>query len=311
MVPEDAMSNLIDDFYRWLSDQDKSEQTKRVYLGAVTRFGMWFEKANRALLTAQALTPTDLRLYRDQLVQAKLKPSSTNTNLAALRSLGQFIAEQTKASDPSAKLRGIEVSRHHAPKSLTRQELFKLQRALDHRRAHAERSDHSLLWIVRDEAIITLLLNTGLRVQELCSLDVADVVVNARGGKVIVRQGKGRKHREVPLNANVRGLLRNWLTDRQKVKCVVKDDPALFVTKYRKRIGAESIRYLLSELSQKVGIDASPHSLRHAFGKNLVDAGESLDRVGELLGHRSLDTTRIYTAPTEADLARAVARLEN
>ena len=90
------MSNLIDDFYRWLSDQDKSEQTKRVYLGAVSRFNKWFEKANRAQLTAQSLTPTDLRLYRDQLVQAKLKPSSTNTNLAALRSLGQFIAEQTK-----------------------------------------------------------------------------------------------------------------------------------------------------------------------------------------------------------------------
>ena len=77
------------------------------------------------------------------------------------------------------------------------------------------------------------------------------------------------------------------------------------------RRDGESIRYLLSALSQLAGIDASPHSLRHVFGKGLVDAGESLDRVGELLGHSSLDTTRIYTAPTEADLARAVARLEN
>ena len=221
-------------------------------------------------------------------MQAKLKPSSTNANLAALRSFGQFIAEQTKGSDPSAKLRGIETSRHHAPKSLTRQELFKLQRALDHRRAHAERCGQTLIWVIRDEAIIALLLNTGLRVQELCSLDVDDIVVNPRGGKVTVRHGKGRKHREVPLNANVRGMLRNWLGVREHIECIGADAAALFVTKYRKRIGTESIRYLLSELSQRAGIDASPHSLRHVFGKSLVDAGESLDRVGELLGHSSV-----------------------
>ena len=208
-------------------------------------------------------------------------------------------------------LRGIETTQRHAPKSLSRQELFKLQRALDHRRAHAERRGHAMAWIVRDEAIIALLLNTGLRVAELCSLDFEDVVVSPRGGKVIVRQGKGRKHREVPLNTNVRGPLRLWLAERERIACVDDNEVALFVTKYHKRIGTESIRYLMGELSQKAGIDASPHSLRHGFAKQLVDAGESLDRVGELLGHNSLDTTRIYTAPTEADLVRAVARLES
>lgn len=304
------MTKLIENFGRWLRDADKSAQTLRAYIGALERFNIWFEQTNRTPLTAKSLTPTDLRLYRDHLVQAKLKPTSINANLAALRALGTFISEKTNSADPSAKLRGIETTRQHAPKSLTRQELFKLQRALDHRRAHTERRGNALTWVVRDEAIIALLLNTGLRVAELCSLDVGDIIVNPRGGKVIVRHGKGRKHREVPLNANVREVLRNWLANRQQIVCEGTDAIALFVTKYHKRIGTESIRYLLSELSQRAGIDASPHSLRHAFGKNLVDAGESLDRVGELLGHRSLDTTRIYTAPTEADLARAVARLE-
>ncbi len=127
----------------------------------------------------------------------------------------------------------------------------------------------------------------------------------------LVQHGKGRKHREVPLNANVRGVLRNWISVRECIECIGAAVTTLFVTKYRKRIGTESIRYLFSELSQRAGIDASPHSLHHVFDQSLVDAGESLDRVGELLGHSSLDTTRIYTAPTEADLARAVARLEN
>lgn len=305
------MTKLIEDFGRWMRDADKSAHTLRAYIGALGRFNNWFEQTNRSPLTAESLTPTDLRLYRDHLVQAKLKPSSINTNLAALRALGQFIAEQTNGADPATKLRGIEITRQHAPKSLTRQDLFRLQRALDHRRAHAERSGHALIWVVRDEAIIAVLLNTGLRVQELCSLDVGDVVINPRGGSVIVQSGKGRKQRVVPLNANVRGALRLWLAERELITCDGKDSDSLFVTKYRKRIGMESIRYLLSVLSQQAGIYASPHTLRHGFAKNLVDAGESLDRVGELLGHSSLDTTRIYTVPTEADLARAVARLED
>ncbi len=303
------MTNLIEEFGSWLRDADKSTQTLRAYIGAVERFGDWFEQTNRTPLSVESLTPTDLRLYRDFLVRAKLKPSSINANLAALRALGTFISEQTNSADPSAKLRGIETTRQHAPKSLTRQELFKLQRALDHRRAHAERSGHALEWVVRDEAVIALLLNTGLRVAELCSLDVGDVIVNSRGGRVIVRNGKGRKQRDVPLNANVRSSLRLWLAERERI--AVTDPDALFLTKYHQRIGTESIRYLLKELSQRAGIKASPHTLRHVFGKSLVDAGESLDRVGELLGHSSLDTTRIYTAPTEADLARAVARLED
>jgi site-specific recombinase XerD len=308
MLLEVIVTTLIEDFGCWLLDADKSAQTLRAYIGALDRFNIWFEQTNRSPLTAESLTPTDLRLYRDHLVQAKLKPSSINANLAALRALGQFIAEQTNGADPAAKLRGIETTRQHAPKSLTRQDLFKLQRALDHRRAHAERSGHAPMWIVRDEAIVAVLLNTGLRVQELCSLDIGDVVINPRGGAVTVRSGKGRKQRVVPLNANVRSALRLWLAEREQNSC---DAGPLFITKYRQRIGTESIRYLLSELSRQAGIQASPHTLRHGFAKSLVDAGESLDRVGELLGHSSLDTTRIYTAPTEADLARAVARLEN
>ena len=72
------MTDLIEDFEGWLRDADKSKQTLRIYVGALGRFGIWFEQSNRAPLTVEALTPTDLRLYRDHLVQAKLKSSSIN-----------------------------------------------------------------------------------------------------------------------------------------------------------------------------------------------------------------------------------------
>lgn len=93
------MTKLIGDFEQRLQDADKSKQTLRAYLGTVERFDVWFEKTNRISLTVESLTPTDLRLYRDYLVQTKLKPSSINANLAALRTLGAFISEKTNCVD--------------------------------------------------------------------------------------------------------------------------------------------------------------------------------------------------------------------
>ena len=281
----------------------------RSYVGTLTRFAAWFKQTNGAALSSSLITPADLRLYRDQLVQAQMRPASVNAALAALRAFGVYVAEQTGGSDPAKQLRGVEMTKRRAPKSLTRQQLFKLHQAMDRRRSHAEHTGHELAWVLRDEVMVQLMLNTGLRVQELCSLNVDDVQLGERSGKIIVRHGKGRKYREVPLNTNVRGPLKKWLVMRQGFAAA--HEQALFVSKYRVRMGTESVRYLLRHLSHAAGVSVSPHCLRHAFAKQLIDAGESIDRVGELLGHSSLDTTRIYTAPTEADLARAVARLED
>ena len=309
MRDKERQNTVIGDFATWLRNADRSSHTIRSYVGTVSRFATWFEQINNAVLVSNLITPADVRLYRDKLIQARMQPASVNATLAAIRAFGVFVAEQTGGTDPAKQLRGVETAKRCAPKSLTRQQLFKLHQAMDRRRAHAEHTGHELAWILRDEVMVQLMLNTGLRVQELCSLNIDDVRLNERGGKIIVRHGKGRKYREVPLNTNVRGPLRKWLALRQDI--AAERESALFVSKYRVRMGTESVRYLLRHLSQASGVSVSPHCLRHVFAKQLIDAGESIDRVGELLGHSSLDTTRIYTAPTEADLARAVARLEN
>lgn len=300
---------LINEFRDWLQGADRARYTIRSYVGTLTRFAAWFERTNRSPLDIRLVTPSDLRLYRDQLVQAQLKPASVNAALAALRAFGNYVAEQLGGSDPAKQLRGVEIAKRRAPKSLTKQQLFKLRQTMDRRRSHAEHRGHELAWILRDELMVQLMLNTGLRVQELCSLNVEDIRLTERNGKIIVRHGKGRKYREIPLNNNVRGQLKEWLTIRPKL--ADESEHALFVSKYQVRMGTESVRHFLRLISQAAGIQVTPHVLRHNFAKGLIDAGESIDRVGELLGHSSLDTTRIYTAPSEADLARAVARLED
>jgi integrase/recombinase XerC len=175
--------------------------------------------------------------------------------------------------------------------------------AREQRLAYAERKGYQLAWLYRNQATVMTLLHTGLRVSELCAL-----TLHLRSGKLVIHRGKGMKYREVPLSAPVREALATWL--KYRAGLVGSDVKAMFVTKYREGIYPDAVQLLLQELSQDVGIHLTHHTLRHTFGKSLVDAGVNLGQVAALMGHTSLETTRIYTTPTEQDLAAAVKKLE-
>ena len=83
----------------------------------------------------------------------------------------------------------------------------------------------------------------------------------------------------------------------------------MFVTKYRRRMQPSAVEHLVNELSADAGIEMTPHTLRHTFAKSLVDSGAGIERVAAILGHSSLNTTRLYTSPSEQDLAVVVERL--
>jgi integrase/recombinase XerD len=151
-----------------------------------------------------------------------------------------------------------------------------------------------------------LLLHTGLRVSEASSLQLSDIDISERKGQLTVRNGKGGKHRVIPLNADVGKALGTYLE--------LRPDAAhdyLLVGKQKGRLKPWGIQYLASKYAYQARLDGvTPHTLRHTFAKNLVDAGVSLDKVATLLGHKNLNTTRMYTKPSTADLAEAVEKLE-
>lgn len=138
-----------------------------------------------------------------------------------------------------------------------------------------------------------LMLHTGLRVSEVSNLRIGDISISPRKGEIIVRSGKGEKFRTVPLNSNVRRALKAYMSVRPSV-----DHDYLFVGQRGERLRPPAIYYLVKKYGYEARIeDVSPHTLCHTFGKNLLDAGVPLDRVATLLGHSSLNTARIYTAP--------------
>jgi site-specific recombinase XerD len=145
----------------------------------------------------------------------------------------------------------------------------------------------------RDLAIIQMLLGAGLRISEAAALKVGDVQIGKRTGKVRVRHGKGTKARTIPLSLQVRQALQLYLEARQG-----EDEEQLFLGQ-RGPLTEWGIHGVVKKYAYRTRLDdVTAHSLRHSSAKNLVDAGVSLDQVAALLGHESLDTTRIYTQPS-------------
>lgn len=143
---------------------------------------------------------------------------------------------------------------------------------------------------IRDRAVAELLYGSGLRLSELCSLNLEDLLLEEGWVNVY---GKGRKQRQVPLSGKSREALRLWLACRT----APPEETALFTTRHGKRIGSRQIAKRLSDWAQRQGNaqPVSPHMLRHSFASHLLQASRDLRAVQDLLGHESLATTQIYT----------------
>ena len=147
---------------------------------------------------------------------------------------------------------------------------------------------------VRDRAILELLYGSGLRVSELCGLDVGDV--NVRDGRLRVT-GKGRKERRLPMTPQAAESIRTYVAEARPslMKEGAAAEDALFLNSRGTRMGARSVRDRVARYSSEIGGAVGPHALRHSFATHLLDGGADLRIVQELLGHENLATTQIYT----------------
>ena len=284
-------SQVLQRFIDHLRSHDRSERTVKSYFSDLKLFAGWFYETSREELTPKSITPIDLSEYKRYLLEDKgFKPATVNRRLASISAFCKWAQEQGLADGNPCDEISIVPEVRTAPKSLGKRDQYALIRAVQ----KANRP--------RDEALIMLMLHTGLRVGEVSNLRIGDISISPRKGEVIVRGGKGEKFRTVPLNSNLRKALNAYLSMRPSV-----NHDYLFVGQKGDRLRSPGIYYLVKKYAYEARIEQiSPHTLRHTFGKNLVDAGVSLDRVATLLGHSSLDTTCIYTAPSQADLQNAV-----
>lgn len=168
--------------------------------------------------------------------------------------------------------------------------------------------------LARDRAIGRLLFDSGVRIGELVCLDVDDVPLSAR--KVIVPVRQGRRLPEDPAAGPVSPRRGRRVEERAGRWSRAAENPALFLNRRGGRLTARAVDQLLDALAADADLidddgkpAASAHVIRHTFGTSLLRSGADIVTVTELMGHRRLDTTRLYTLPTERDLEDAVARL--
>lgn len=251
-----------------------------------------------------------MRKYREHLLDGGRKPAGINRRLAALRTFFNWAIEAKLATtNPAQTLQGVKQDRR-VPKALSAQEVYRLQRTAAGQRQLAiaktgGTTSATVIAALRDEAVLNLLLYTGLRVGEAAALRLDDLVLNGKVGKVIVRSGKGLKYRELPLHKEARQTLAAYLKVRPQ-----DEGDHLFLGQ-RGPLGSRGIQMQLAALGKAASVDVTPHVPRHTFATRLLrEAGADLVTVASLMGHASIATTQIYTQPGEADRIKAVERLE-
>lgn len=293
--------NWQSEFYEWLSD-GRSQGTVTSYFCDLGRFEAWFSEKNGLELAPAEITSFDLRDYRKfSLEHERVQPATWNRRRATLALLCQWA--QTAGyltTDPSHDLAGKKVV-ETGPRWLNEQDFRKLMRHLEVQINKAS-STFELKLAIRDRAVVALMAYAGLRVFEVCALDISDVVISERKGTVTVRKGKGEKQRRIPLCNEARRAL------SEQVR-VWSPTTELFMGKRNLRLQTRAVQRRLAELGRVLQIEVTPHMLRHTFCKRLVNAKRPLTEVKKLAGHARIETTAKYVTPGWDDLEAAVEAL--
>lgn len=225
-----------------------------------------------------------LRSWLAKLHTMGYAPSSLARKASAVRMFTAYAARAGLAQTDAGVRLGRPKTTTRLPRVLKQSEAAALMHAVD-------QTDPAGL---RDRAILELLYATGVRVGELCGLDVDDVDDDRRVLRVL---GKGSKERVVPYGAPAHAALRNWRLEGRPGLVRPGSGPALFLGDRGGRIGPRSVRRMVhARLSTLPGLpDLGPHGLRHTAATHLLEGGADLRSVQELLGHATLATTQIYT----------------
>src|SRR6185436_9845447 len=286
---------LVGRFLQDLERQETSPKTRDAYRLDVLHFAGWFVQAVGERVTPEAVTPTDVREYRGYLINVEHRqPSTVNRRLAALRRFFQWAKATGLAKElPTENVKGV-ASSPRAPHWREKRDVDRLIRMV-------ERHGNT-----RDLGIVLTLRHTGIRVSELSALTLGDVESSERKGTLTVRSGKGNKFRVLPLNVDARRVIAAYLEVRPTVS-----DEHLFIGQRGQGISSRAVELLVTKYGRLAGLeDVTPHTLRHSFGKHALDAGADLVSVSALLGHQRLETTAIYTTPSQRDLEKVVEKLE-
>jgi site-specific recombinase XerD len=292
------MTDTLTEFEAWLAASGRSPNTRHGYRRDLQAFAGWLTQAAGVAMQPDLLTLTEVQHYRRHLLDERQASARTfNRHLAAIRAFLRWALETGHIEQDPLRGLAAESEARLSPHWLERRDVAALERTAE-RAVRSARTWREQMRAVRDQAILTLLLHTGLRLSELSGLEVGDVRLRDGSGTLAVRH---RRQRLLPLNPAARQALVDWLEIRPRTGMA-----ALLVEHGGRRLSTRTVQARLATLGRAAGVRVSAHTLRHTFARNLLDGGVGLEQVAGLLGHQDSNTTRMYTMPSRPDLAQAV-----
>lgn len=286
----------IAQFLRFLDvERNASDLTIKSYREDLMDMADFLSDEGSKKIKPSDVTPVDLRGYVSALHDAGYAKTSIARKLASLRSFYKFAMRQGFAeSNPAQPLRNPRGQRK-LPHFLTGDEIEQLLNAPNHSDAMGR----------RDRAILEVMYSAGLRVSEVVGMNDRDI--DFEEGVVRVR-GKGRKERFGAIGKFAAKALKEYFAVRHRSQAVEDSkEKATFVNKFGNRLTTRSVARMLEKYIQECGLDTrtTPHTLRHSFATHLLDRGADIRSVQEMLGHKSLGTTQIYTHVSTSSIRQA------
>lgn len=288
------MQKAVSKFLQYLAtERNASDLTIKAYREDLFGLMEWFTATQGKVPHPDQLSPLDLRGFQAALSEAGYARATISRKLASLRSFYKFAMREGIAStNPAKPLRNPRRQRK-LPHVLTTEEVGRLLTA-------PPAGDVAGL---RDRALLETMYSAGLRVSELVGMQDGDIDSHEQ----IVRvRGKGRKERISPLGSFAIRAIADYASRRTrdpKVEMLGRNAP-VFVNRFGRILTTRSVGRMLEKYIGVSQLDArtSPHTLRHSFATHLLDGGADIRSVQELLGHKSLATTQIYTHVSAAGL---------
>ena len=280
------MQSAVPSFLNYLKvERNCSELTIKSYTDDLNHLSEFILEQYGNVPRPAAIEVSQLRTYVAYLHECGYAQATVARRLACLRSFFRYCQREGLCDSNPAKPLRTPRAGHKLPHFLTTEEVGRLLMA-----PPATRDDG-----LRDRAILETVYSAGLRVAEVVGLDVQDY---DRSSGILRVRGKGRKERIAPVGSYATKALLRWLAVRKPdTNADEIDQAALFLNRFGRRLTTRSIGRMLEKHIVTAGLSqqTSPHTLRHSFATHLLDGGADLRSVQELLGHKSLTTTQIYT----------------
>ncbi len=270
---------LLRDFLIYLSaEKGLSKNTIESYSLDLRKFRDFLLSKDKGF---NFFSKADIVDFLDRLRDKDYTTSSICRFISSIRGICKYLViEKIIAEDPSENLQTPK-KWERLPKALSIEDVKALLGA---------RIDGSMIF--RDSAMLELLYSSGLRVSELVSLKLGDINFEAGFLRVI---GKGSKERVVPMNSRAADKIKRYMNKLRPLLLKKRHSDYLFVTGRGGPMTRQRFWQTMKAYGRRIGIELSPHTLRHCFATHLLEGGADLRSVQKMLGHSDISTTQIYT----------------